>query len=209
MKTVRYLAGAAATGLLLGAGAAHAGKLYKWVDDKGITHYSETIPADQKDRSSTEIDKKGRVLKQNEAALTKDQVQAIQEERIRRKSEEKQVEEQRRRDNALLNTYTTESEIDDARVRAIAGATQAKQAIEARYKTALSRSTGLRKQVDGLVKTGKPVPEAVREELTTSEQDTAKIAGELKLKEAEIANLQQKYDYDKTRFKELMAGTRR
>lgn len=209
MKTVRYLAGAAATGLLLGAAAAHAGKLYKWVDDKGVTHYSETMPADQKDRSSTEIDKKGRVLKQNEAALTKDQVQAIQEERIRRKSEEKQVEEQRRRDNALLNTYTTESEIDDARVRAIAGATQAKQAIEARYKTALSRSTGLKKQVEGLTKAGKPVPEAVREELAVSEQDTSKIAGELKLKESEIANLQQKYDYDKTRFKELMAGTRR
>jgi len=44
----RALAPAAASALLalaLGAGAAAAERVYKWVDEQGVTHYSQTPPA--------------------------------------------------------------------------------------------------------------------------------------------------------------------
>ena len=105
-------------------------KLYKWVDEKGVTHYTETMPAEVKDKSSTEIDRRGRVLRKNEAALTPDQIRDIEAGKEQRKADEKRAEEQRRKDNALLNTYTTEAEIEGARERALAGATQTLQAID-------------------------------------------------------------------------------
>lgn len=205
MRKLSTLVGLGALAAAFAAPSALAGKLYKWTDEKGVVHYSETMPTEAKDRSSTEIDKRGRTLRKNDAALTPDQVRAIEEDKERRKSEEKQVAEQKRRDNALLNTYTTESEIDDARTRALSGATQALQAIEARQKSSRAKIDGLKKQAGDWKAKGKPVPESLKEESAAADREAAKIATELQTKETEIANLKQKYDYDKNRFRELVA----
>ena len=180
MNTLRTLAGISALAAALGATAVHAGKLYKWTDEKGVVHYSETLPSEAKDRSNTEIDKKGRELRKNDAALTPAQIKAIQDDKERRKSEEKQLAEQRRRDNALLNTYTTEAEIDGARDRAISGATQSMQAIEARLKTARGKIDALRKQMADWKAKGKPVPDSLKDELAAAERDESKVAADLK-----------------------------
>lgn len=203
MNTLRTLAGISVLAAALGTSAVHAGKLYKWTDEKGVVHYSETLPAEAKDRSNTEIDKKGRELRKNDAALTPAQIKAIEDDKDRRKAEDKQLAEQKRRDNALLNTYTTEAEIDGARDRALAGATQSMRAIEARLKTARGKIDALRKQAADWKAKGKPVPESLKEDTGAAERDEAKIAADLKAKETEIQNLRQKYELDKARFVEL------
>ena len=43
-----------------------AAKLYKWVDDNGITHYGETIPPEYADKDRVELNKDGRVIKSDE-----------------------------------------------------------------------------------------------------------------------------------------------
>lgn len=180
-------------------------KLYKWVDEKGVTHYTETMPAEVKDKSSTEIDRRGRVLRKNDAALTPDQIREIEAGKEQRKADEKKAEEQRRKDNALLNTYTTEAEIEGARERALAGATQTLQAIEIRLKTARAKAENAKKQMNEFQKLGKPVPDAVVDDLTTEQRNVEKIGKEWSAKQAEIENLKLKYDNDKLRFRELTA----
>lgn len=209
MNTLRMLAGVSALAAALGASAVHAGKLYKWTDEKGVVHYSETLPPDAKDRSNTEIDKKGRELRKNDAALSAAQIKALEDDKERRKAEEKQLAEQKRRDNALLNTYTTEAEIDGARDRALAGATQSFQAIDARLKTARGKIDALRKQVADWKAKGKPVPESLKEDIAAAEREEAKIALDLKAKETEMQNLRQKYETDKARFSELIASQKK
>lgn len=209
MNTLRSLFGLSMLAAALGTPGVQAGKLYKWVDDKGVVHYSETLPADAKDRSNTEIDKKGRELRKNDAALSPTQIKAIEDDKERRKSEEKQLAEQKRRDNALLNTYTTEAEIDGARDRALAGASQSMAAIEARRKTTRGKIDGLRAQIAGWKAKGKPVPEYLNEELAVAEREDAKIAGDVKGKQAELDALRQKYEYDKARFRELVSAQKK
>lgn len=181
------------------------GKLYKWVDEKGVTHYTETMPAEVKDRSSTEIDKRGRVLKQNDAALSPEQIRQLEAGKEQRRTEEKRAEEQRRKDNALLNTYTTEAEIAGAEERAIAGATQTLHAIESRLKTARAKADNAKRQIAELQKGGKAVPDALLDEQTSEQQNVDKIGREFAAKQAEIENLKQKYASDKLRFRELTA----
>ena len=41
-------------------------KLYKWVDDKGVTHYGETIPPEYADKDNVQFDDKGRVIKRTD-----------------------------------------------------------------------------------------------------------------------------------------------
>lgn len=190
---------------IIGSTELLAAKLYKWVDDKGVTHYSETMPPELKDRKSTEIDKWGRVLKQNEAPPTPEQLRAMEEKKERQALETKQAAEQRRRDNALMNTYTTESEINAARARAIAGATQTREAIEVRQKVLRARTEDLRRNLEALRKAGKSVPDPLRDELAANEKEEARIAGDIKTKNDEIAQIAAKYDQDKQRFRELQS----
>ncbi|MBI1395728.1 MAG: DUF4124 domain-containing protein [Betaproteobacteria bacterium] len=206
MSNLRRTTWALAAVLALATSGAAAGRLYKWVDEHGVTHYSERMPPKYKDNSSTVLDEQGRVVKKNSAGLTSEQIEAIEKEREERKAQSKELEKQRRRDNALLNTYTTASEIDDARERALAGALQARQAIEARLKSARDKVAHYQGQAAAYEKRGKPVPEGLQEEMDGASRKVDKVAGELKMKDAQIDGLRKKYDNDRQRFIELKEG---
>jgi chromosome segregation ATPase len=184
-------------------------KLYKWVDEKGVTHYTQTLPGDVNQKGNTELDRRGRVLRKNDAALSEDQIRAIEDEKIRLKQSEKRMEEQRRKDNALINTYTTEAEIDGARDRAVGGATQALQAIEVRLKGARAQLATMTQHADKLRKANKPVPDAITEEISSQQADIAKVDAEHLAKKAEIQRIRDRYESDKTRFRELMSVGRK
>lgn len=190
--------------ILGAAGTAHAAKkLYKWVDEKGQVHYTETIPPEAVNRSSTELDRRGRQLKQNEAAPKPEEIKAAQEQAEQRKIEEKKAYEQHRRDNALMNTYTSEAEIDTARDRNLSAPTAMIKGMEPRLKQIQTRLDGLKRNADALTKAGKPVPEATREDIATAEHELEVVNAEYKAKQAEIQRISDKYMADKARYREL------
>lgn len=90
---------------------------YKWVDEHGNTQYGDTIPPQYVKRGSEELNKKGVVIKKIEGAMSEEQIKAKAEADAKKKTEERQALEQKRRDRALLATYTSEKEIDLIRDR--------------------------------------------------------------------------------------------
>ncbi len=207
MKSLRILQAcvlaACATSTLA---APPSGKLYKWVDEKGVVHYTQTIPPDVTQKGNTVLDRRGRVLNKNDAALTPEQIRTIEGDRAQARVDAKKQEEQRRRDNAIINTYTTEAEIGEARDRAITGAMQARQAIESRLKTARARADGTGKQIEAQRKAGKTVPESLAEDHAAHLREVAKIEEDMKAKDGEMQRIRDKYDADAQRFRELTAG---
>jgi hypothetical protein len=111
---------AAACLALMFAPALHAQKLYKWVDEKGVTQYGDKIPPEYAKQGNSQLDKRGVVTRKTEAAPTAEQQRAAREEAERLKGALKQAEEQQRQDLALINTYSTEEELDMARDRRVA-----------------------------------------------------------------------------------------
>jgi len=88
--------------------------MYKWVDSRGVVHYSDRLPESTK-TTPTRITKSGLSTpaaesKQTETRLT---VQEMEQQ----KAEAKRQLERQRQDAALLATYSTEGEIDAARER--------------------------------------------------------------------------------------------
>ncbi|MEO8040129.1 MAG: DUF4124 domain-containing protein [Betaproteobacteria bacterium] len=203
MKSHVFLMAAAAVLALAASGASGAAKLYKWVDEKGQVHYSQSMPPEYKDSRSTELDRRGRVLRQIEAVPPVDQARLREEDMARRKLEEKRVYEQRRRDNALMNTYTTEAEIDTARDRNLALPNQAVKGIEPRLKDAWARLEALKTQADGQAKAGKTVSEGLKEDIAIQEREVAQFEAELRAKQTEVTHIRERYDTDKARFREL------
>ena len=83
-------------GLLLFLALAYAasrdahGATYKWVDEKGIIHYSDKMPPDAVNRAHVELDRQGRQFKKVDPALTADEVRAKAAEVERQKQEAKE-----------------------------------------------------------------------------------------------------------------------
>lgn len=181
--------------------AAVAAKLYKWVDEHGQVHYSEVIPPQYRDRANVEIDRRGRVLRRNEAFEEKKR--QIDEEASRKQVEEKRNTEQGRRDKALLDTYTNEAEIDLARDRTIAFPQQVAESYEPRIRTVKQRVQALRAEKEGLVKAGKPVPVALVSEMAAVEKELGALLAEQQARQAEIEQIRERYSAQKARYREL------
>ena len=60
MRKVRLTLAAAACCTLLYSVA--EAKVYKWVDNNGVTHYGETIPPEYASKDNVQLDEKGRVV---------------------------------------------------------------------------------------------------------------------------------------------------
>ena len=193
----------AATLALATSGASGAAKLYKWVDEKGQVHYTESMPPEYNNNGNTEMDKRGRVLKKNDAVAPPEQSKLSDQDSARRKAEEKRLAEQRRRDHALINTYTNETEIDVARDRNLSLPMQAIKGIEPRLKASWARLEALKKQTEPYTKAGKPIPDGLKEDIALQEKEVALFEAELRANQTEATQIREKYDADKARFREL------
>ncbi|MEY4729134.1 MAG: hypothetical protein RL020_292, partial [Pseudomonadota bacterium] len=103
----------------LSASSLQAAGLVKWVDEKGVTHYGDSIPPEYASRSTTELSKQGIILNKTDAELTPAQRKAREEQAGRDVLQKKKNIEQERRDVAIFSTYTSEKEIDVVRDRTL------------------------------------------------------------------------------------------
>lgn len=182
--------------------AAHGG-MYKWVDEKGVTQYGDVIPPQYAGQGKTELNKRGVPMKQTDAAPTPEQIQqrAMQQE-LQRQQDQLKLE-QKRKDMALLNTYTSAEEIDLARDRHVTQAELVIRATETRLAPAEARHNDLKKQVEAIKRNGKPVPPALEKNFKRSESEVQGLRDIIAQKRNESQSIRSRFDADKKRFGEL------
>lgn len=185
-------------------GSKPAATLRKCVDEKGVTqYYDKNPPPGCKDKEITEMSTKGVTTKTIAAPPTEEQRKTQADEAARRAEEEKRQRDQARKDKALLDTYTTETEIDLARDRNLQAVESTIQNIELRLKAAKSRNVQFSQQADGLTRQGKPLPDGLKEDVAQSQQEVGRLQQELEIKTRERDAIRARYDADKQRFREL------
>lgn len=185
---------------LVWAGSA-AAKLFKWVDAHGVTHYGETIPPEYADRSSQTIDK-GKV-KQRSDEFDPTKQQSMLEAAEKKRAAEAAATDQKRRDNALLSTYTNEKEIDLARDRSL-------QLLEARVKSFSTMVKSAQDTVDSnhnevteTQKAGRKVPQSLLDDVAASEGRLERLKKDLAQSTQEVESVKLRFEADKARFREL------
>ena len=189
---------------------AHA--LFKCVDEKGVTHYGDTMPPQCAKNAVTEMSKQGSVVKQYDAPLTAEQLKAQDVERERRKEHEKKLAEQRLKDHALIATYGSEREFDIARDKDLA-------TLDARKKTLASRNDDVDKQLiklqnemefykAGKSKTSKEkeAPPQLVQDFNRAKNDRTNLDHELGKVDTDRTTVAARYDVEKARWKRLKAG---
>ncbi|MCC6198267.1 MAG: DUF4124 domain-containing protein [Burkholderiales bacterium] len=178
---------------------------YKWVDEKGVVHYTDKIPPEAINKANVQLDKQGVTVRKTEPALTPQQIKAKAEEEERQRLLAKEREIVERRDRALLSTYTMESEIDLARRRAVSTIEQ-----QIHSSSAYSAQLGKRKEELDAKKAAlgsQPVPPILERELASISVELAKQADLVAVKQKEVILVNARYDADKKRWRELRAAT--
>lgn len=196
-------------GILLALAAAPASaqqRMYKCKDDKGKTYYTQMPPVECLGKEMDEMSRQGTVVKKREAALTPEQIAAREAEDKRKKEEELAAKEEKRKNRALLNTYSSEKDIEDGRQRALKQAEQATKGIEKRVAETQKRAQGLASEKEFYAK--KPMPKKLQDDIKNNEIDLKGQQDALAAKKKELGDINAKYDEDKRRYLELTTGAK-
>jgi DNA repair exonuclease SbcCD ATPase subunit len=174
---------------------------YKWVDDKGVVHYTDKIPPEAINKGSVELNKQGVQIKKTDPALTPEQRRAREAEEERARQVAKVRDEIQRKDRALLQSYTTESEIDLSKKRALGTIEGQMQSAEAYIATLTKRKEEIAARVAALG--NKAPPQSMEREVANVNEEIEKQVELVAAKRREIVAVTARYDADKQRWREL------
>jgi len=194
-----------AAALLFSAHSAAQQRMYKCVDAKGKVYYTQVPPKECLGMDTQEISRQGRVTKRTEGALTPEQEAAREEERKKRQEQEIAAREEKRKIQALLNTYSSEKDLEEARGRALKDNEVAIQESEKRIAGAEKRKKELDQEKEFFLK--KPMPPKLAQDIKSNEIEIRNQIELLDAKKKQVANINAKYDEDKRRYLELTKGT--
>jgi hypothetical protein len=182
--------------------ATKAGKqTYKWVDENGVTHYGDRVPAEYSQREQTILNKQGVVVRKKLAEMSPKEAAeyaAQQKEEARRKQH----------DMFLISTYPSVAEIEnvrDARLDQINGQIVA---AEAYISSLTTRVDGLKQRSLNYApyntKAGaRRMPDDLAEEMVRAMSELRTQDSALNAKKTEFKTVQAQFQADIERFKEL------
>lgn len=180
-------------------------KLYKWVDDQGITHYGEIIPPEYANKERDSLTKSGLLDKRPEKTDPA-AIQAKEAAEQKRKIEKQAEIEQKRRDNTLLNTYSNENEIDLARERSMVLINARIDSNKMLLNSSQNTSDDLKKEADSRTKAGKKIPQSLQNDMAQAETRIAKFTSEISKNEEELNAVKVRFDKEKELYRKLKGG---
>ena len=186
---------------------ASAAGTYKWTDEQGVVHYSDKAPPETPAKGATILDKQGRAVRKIEPPLTPEQAKAKADEEERLRALQKARDDQARKDRALLQSYTSEAEIDIARNRAVS-------TIEAQIKSAQAYRADLAGRQKALARQkatygNKPLPIELERESASVDAELSRQGVLIAQKQEELVAAAQKYDTIKQRWQQIVADQER
>lgn len=184
---------------------AQAQKIYSCKDPSGRTISSDRPIAECDKVPMRELRKDGSTLRVIEAPLTPEQQKAREAAALQKKQEEEQKVEQRRRDAALLSLYATEGHLQQARTRQVAQVEDDIKLAQQRMQLAQKNLDEAQKEAKGYPQ-GKRLPIGLQQRLTQGEATVTAEQGVVESKRAEILKINQKFDLELARYRELNAN---
>lgn len=167
-------------------------RIVKWKDEKGVTHYGDSIPPQYADRDNAIINKQGITVQQNKPNaphLSKD--------------EELAKSEQLKKDRALLGTFSSTAEIDLTRDRNLEPEQLALKNLQQDRAVAQKKAADAAAAAAAYTKSKKPVPAAVSATVKTSNENLAKIDQRISERQQAIDGIRKRFENDKKRYLEL------
>ena len=188
--------------LLVALPLASEAQTYRCIAKDGKRYYGSLIPAECQGRPVELLNAQGLVVKRIDPEGAEKERLAKEATEARKRQEESAARETARRNQALLATYTSEKDIDDARARALSEHSKATQIAESRLESLRNQRAGYQKDLESYKGKGEP-PAIMRENLKVVEADLQAQQQLLDLKKREVEAINARYDDDKKRYSAL------
>lgn len=169
--------------------AENNGRIIKWKDEKGITHYGDSLPPQYSNRENSLINKQGITVKQNKIP---DPQQEVSSEQLQTA--------QTKKDRALLGTFSSAEEIDLARERNLEPELLAMRNLQQDRADTLKKHGKIKILAETYSKTKKSVPADLKEALAASQEEIAKIDQKILARQKTIDEITLRFDEDKKRY---------
>jgi len=204
---VRELTIIAATALIAASLAAHSqstpGQLtYRCVGKDGKKYYGSTVPMPCLGQPIEQLNTSGMVVKRINPESDEKERAAKEAGAKKKREDDAARREAVRRNSALLATYTSAQDIDDARSRALADNQKALKAVELRIDTIKKRQASYDKELEFYKGDNKP-PARLQDDIRDAEIDLKAQEDLLAAKKKDIDTINARYDQDKQRYLEL------
>ncbi|MGY1488881.1 DUF4124 domain-containing protein [Methylobacillus pratensis] len=168
-----------------------SGKIMKWVDEQGTTHYGDTLPPQYSGKESS-ISPRG--------TPQTDTGNSTASETPGKKSE------QARRDRTLQAVYSSEHEIDLARDRNLQMDQAMLEGLEQRKLSVTARLQDLKNTEASYIKRGQPLPKEFKKDFKAALLDIGKIDEQIAERKHHMETMRLRFENDKKRFIELKTG---
>ena len=195
--------------ILLGiANAASAAKLYKWVDEKGETRYSDRLPPSQVTKEHQTLSTQGFVISTKKAAKTEEEIKALRdaEKSLQAKQEIERLEKeaQSKLDRVLLLTFSSEDELSRVRDNRIEVLDSVIRLIYKSIASTQDRLLRLEGDADRqYTSKGQEVPGGLAQNIEESARKINNREKQLQLKLEEKYKIQGQFEIDIARFRLL------
>jgi hypothetical protein len=180
---------------------------YRCTGKDGKKYYGQSVPPQCLGMPVEQLDAQGMVTKRIGAAASATEREKKAAEDEERKKREITTKEEGRRSRALLATYTSAKEIENARARALEENHAAVKDVEGKIALLKKRKADLTKELDFFQGKNKP-PAKLGLDIKDAEIDIAAQEGLLAAKKREVDSINAKYDDDKKRYLELTKNSK-
>lgn len=182
--------------LLAAFSLAAEAKYYKWVDKDGVTQYGSVIPPEYAGQKTEQLDN-GRVVEDKPKPVP-GQTKAKPPKELTPAEIE-----QKRRDDALIGSYSSPDEIDRAMERELQQADARIDSINLQLQTSQEDLNGLNQQKSDLEKAKRPVGKLLQDRIEQVARRLQQLRASKVQTENEKNQIRARYTADKKRFIEL------
>lgn len=181
-----------------------ATRLYKWTDDQGKVHYSERLLQESAGKASVELNRQGTVVKRNARALTAEEYAAREKAEREKEEADQHAREEQRKNLALLSSYASAMDIEQARTRALQSNRESTLNVTHNLNVATKQRDKLQQQIDALQ--GRPMSPRLKRDWDANQADLKVQQQLLSVKQREATSINARYDDEKQRYQELTLG---
>lgn len=188
---------------LMSSPLVHANKMYKWVDEKGNTYFSDQVPPEHSQLRREKLSKQGRVVEVTDKAKTRSEEALDRLLKALKEAQEKVIAQQQYHDKALRVTYSKLEDLQNTYNNKL-------QELETEQKLAISNIKRLDNQLETLERTaanhernGEKVPQKLLDDITSTKKESqeayVKVSQHIEKKNKVV----EQFNSDIARYKQL------
>lgn len=196
--------------LYIAAGSATAAPLYKWVDEDGQIRYSDRLPPNQVRKEHQQLNSQGVVVTTKEAAKSEEEIAAEAEAKRLQElqaAEQARLDElQHKKDQVLLLTFSSENELTlarDDRLEVLDSVIRLITSSIEKTQTKLSELEATAEEI--YTSKDKEIPGGLAQKIEHFSRKIESRTDQLLLKIEEKNRINQQYELDLARYRELKA----